>query len=304
MRTVTVAREHAGRRVDNFLQGELGGVPRGLVYKLLRSGQVRVNGARAKPDRRLVSGDEVRIPPVDDGSGPVQVPAVRIAAFEPMILHEDARFLVVDKPAGLACHAGSGIRYGLIEIARAARADLERLDLAHRLDRDTSGCVVMCKDVATLRAVNAALRERSAVKRYTALLCGHLAPHTAHIEATLTIARDVHGERRASVHEAGKQARTLVERITPVGGHTLVELRLETGRMHQIRAHARHLGHPVAGDRHYGDEQCNAALAAHGLERLFLHASQVTLTTPFGNLDVHAPLPHALAVVLTQLGAP
>ncbi|MEQ8231093.1 MAG: RluA family pseudouridine synthase, partial [Gammaproteobacteria bacterium] len=173
--------------------------------------------------------------------------------------------------------------------------------LAHRLDRDTSGCVVLCKDVETLRAVNAALRERDTVKRYTALLCGALARDTRHIDATLTIARDASGERRVSVDASGKQARTLIERITPVGGHSLVELRLETGRMHQIRAHAQHLGHPVAGDRLYGDEACNRNLAAHGLARLFLHASHVALRTARGTIAVTAPLPPALTSVLERL---
>ena len=304
VRTVTVAREHAGRRLDNFLQGEIKGAPRGLVYKLLRSGQVRVNGSRAKPDYRLAAGDAVRIPPVEDTQGPVRIPPARVVAFEDMVCYEDARFLVVDKPAGLACHGGSGIRYGLIEVARAARPQAARLDLAHRLDRDTSGCLVLCKDVETLRAVNTAIRERSAVKRYTALLCGRLAPDTRVIEAELEIARDAQGERRSSVGGAGKPARTLLEGIEPVGQHSLVELRLETGRMHQIRAHAQHLGHPVAGDRLYGAAHCNRQLAAYGLERLFLHASHVALSTPFGAIDVHAPLPAELTAVLTRLRTP
>ncbi|MCB1745732.1 MAG: RluA family pseudouridine synthase [Gammaproteobacteria bacterium] len=303
VRTVTVSAEQAGRRLDNFLLGEFKGAPRSLVYKLVRSGQVRVNGKRARPEQRLEHGDQVRLPPVEAGGETAPIPQARQAALCARVLHEDAQFLVVDKPAGLACHAGSGLRYGVIEILRAARPDLPRLDLAHRLDRDTSGCLVLCKSLDGLRAVQAALQERAATKRYLALLRGHL-PVTLHsIEASLDITRDARGERRTRVAADGKRARTDIEDCTPCGPHSLVTLRLGTGRMHQIRAHARHIGHPVAGDEPYGDAAFNAEMAALGLDRLFLHAARIVLDTAQGHLDVESPLPAPLAAVVARLQA-
>lgn len=306
VRTEEVTARDDGRRLDNFLATRLKEAPRSLIYKLVRSGQVRVNGGRAKPEQRLACGDRIRIPPLTllPEHGPASIPAARIAALETCILHEDAHVLVLDKPAGLACHGGSGVRYGVIEIMRAARPALGRLDLAHRLDRDTSGCLVMCKDLPSLRLVNTALRERETRKEYVALLRGHLPAELRRIDATLGIARDAHGERRAAVASDGKAASTVIETATPIGSHTLVRLRLLTGRMHQIRAHARHIGHPIAGDPLYGDAGFDAELATLGLDRLFLHAARIVVPIPGGHLDIGAPLPAELTRVLDALAAP
>jgi 23S rRNA pseudouridine955/2504/2580 synthase len=303
VRVASITTADAARRLDNFLLSALKGAPRSLIYKLVRSGQVRVNGGRVKPDHRLRVGDQVRIPPVTapPADGVTIIPSARIRELESNILYEDARTLVLDKPAGLACHGGSGLRYGVIEIMRAARPDLIRLDLAHRLDRDTSGCLVLCKDLETLRLVNTAIRERQTVKNYVALLRGRLPPDLRRIDATLAIARDGAGERRAAVEDSGKTASTLVETVEMCGPHSLARLQLVTGRMHQIRAHARHIGHPIAGDPHYGDPQFNRDLERLGLDRLFLHAARIAIVTPNWRLDVAAPLPAALAAVATRL---
>jgi 23S rRNA pseudouridine955/2504/2580 synthase len=301
VRAEAIAAEHAGRRIDNYLIGRLGHAPKSLVYKLLRSGQVRVNGSRVKPDYRLAAADVVRIPPlVEEAAGEVTIPAARIAGFEALVLHECADFLVIDKPAGLACHAGSGLRYGVIEIARAARPRAPRLDLAHRIDRDTSGCLVLSRNVAALREFHAQQRAQRIDKRYQALLRGRVPPGLERIDAALTPTR-AHGEKRSAVARGGREAATLVERRSAQGAHTLVELRLVTGRLHQIRAHALHIGHPVAGDRLYGDPAFNAELAAVGLTRLFLHASSIAFQAGGRMLEVSAPLPAALADVLARL---
>ncbi|MGE3568564.1 MAG: RluA family pseudouridine synthase [Gammaproteobacteria bacterium] len=301
VRITTVTSEQAGRRLDNFLLGIFRGAPRSLVYKLVRSGQVRVNGRRARPELRLEAGDEVRLPPVEAGGDSAPIPHARQDALRERIVHEDAQFVVVDKPAGLACHAGSGLRYGVIEILRAARPDLSRLDLAHRLDRDTSGCLVLCKTLDSLRAVQAALQDRRSTKRYIALLRGNLPTDLDSIEARLDIARDDRGERRTRVAAAGKSSRTDIEHCAVLGPHSLVTLRLGTGRMHQIRAHARHIGHPVAGDAAYGDAAFNAEMTRFGLDRLFLHAAHIVLDTDCGVLDVRSPLPPDLTTVLSRL---
>ncbi len=305
VRTEIIGAADAGRRLDNVLAAVLRGAPRSLIYKLVRSGQVRVNGRRAKPDYRVLAGDQVRIPPVgapaQRSGGPP--PASRLAQLEAAIIHEDEQVLVVDKPSGLACHAGSGISYGVIEIARAMRPQVERLDLGHRLDRETSGCLVLTKNLATLQAFHAALRERESIKLYQALLAGHVPAGLQRIEASLANSRADQPERRATVSDAGRPASTVVEEREPYGPHTFVRLRLETGRMHQIRAHARHIGHPVAGDREYGDPAVNRALRKLGLRRLFLHASALRVDVPGLHLEVSAGLPPALQAVLARLDA-
>ena len=303
MEQLEIDHQHAGRRLDNVLLNQLKGAPRSLVYKLVRSGQVRVNGRRARPHQRLEAGDVVRIPPRGDAgsnAGPAAIPVSRTEALQARVLHEDDHYLVIDKPAGLASHAGSGLHYGAIEIMRAARPEIERLDLAHRLDRETSGCLLMCKDLASLKAANAAIADRASSKFYRALLRGRPAAGLESIDASLDTVR-VRGERHVRAGKQGKHARTVIELRTPVGPHTLVELRLITGRMHQIRAHARHIGHPVAGDPRYGDAAFNEAMAGLGLERLFLHAARLRLELPNHVLDVEAPLPRELTAVLDNL---
>lgn len=310
-RLVRVDAESTGQRIDNFLLRVLKGVPRSHLYRMLRRGEVRVNKGRVKAHHRLESGDLVRIPPLRTASAipPAQVPESRLEALERAILFEDERLLVVNKPAGLAVHGGSGLSFGLIESLRQLRPGRE-LELAHRLDRDTSGCLVLAKRRSTLRELHALLREGGMDKRYRALLVGELPSARLTVDAPLRKNVLRGGERLVSVDEReGKAARSLFERLGrwEWGGRvlTLVEVRLLTGRTHQIRVHAAHLGAPLAGDTKYGDEEANRALRALGLNRLFLHASALTLRTESMSraLRLEAPLPAELQQVVTTLEA-
>ena len=304
VRAETVAAEHAGRRIDNFLLQLLKPAPKRLVYKLLRSGQVRVNGGRCKPDYRLNSGDVLRIPPVVAiVPGAIHIPNSRLAQLAAAVLYEDDHFLIVDKPAGLACHGGTGVGYGVIEIARRLRPEVARLDLAHRLDRDTSGCLILTKQVDVLRGLHSEIRERQIDKRYCALLRGRLPPGLESINAALHASREQGAEKRARVKADGKMSETIIEQVDPAGPHCLVQLRLVTGRMHQIRAHAQHIGHSVAGDRHYGDDEFNREMVGRGLQRLFLHAASIGFELGRRRIEVAAPLPPELASVLNGLRA-
>ncbi len=299
----TVSHEHVGRRIDNYLASRLRHAPKSLIYKLLRSGQVRVNGGRVKPHYRLAASDEIRIPPVN-AAHPRETspPRSRLDEMERAILYEDEHFLIVDKPAGLASHAGTGLSYGVIDLARELRPNAPRIDLAHRLDRDTSGCLVLSKHLEALREFHDALRTRTTVKQYRALLQGRLPGDLHVIDAALARTRGEGGEQHAEVSDKGKAACTLIEACSPVGPHSLVELRLVTGRMHQIRSHAEYIGHPVAGDRRYGTEYFNDEMRKLGLNRLFLHAAHLEFTAFNSRFAIDAPMPEALTSVLRTLG--
>lgn len=303
VRIAEVGPEQADRRLDNFLGGELPGAPRAYVYRVIRSGEVRVNGHRAAPQQRLQAGDKVRIPPFT--AAPAEVPRIGpalLARIEARILHEDERLLVVDKPAGIAVHGGSGLDYGLIDVVRSLRPDGGRIDLVHRLDRETSGCLLFARDPATLRRLHAQLREGRMHKAYVALLAGRLPPRPIDCRAPLAMEPDRHGEKHAVVRPDGVPARTEFRVRRRYDGATLAAVGLDTGRTHQIRAHAAHLGHPVAGDERYGEAAFNRRLKALGLKRLFLHAERLefVLERP---LSFTAPLPAELAAVLASLGA-
>lgn len=302
VRIATVDAEQVGRRLDNVLLALIKGAPRSLIYKLLRSGQVRVNGGRVKPQYRVAEGDQVRIPPLEvlDENKP-NIPGSRLAQLKSAILLEDEDYLIIDKPSGLSCHAGSAQRYGVIEVMRAVRPDIKRLDLGHRLDRETSGCLVLSKHLTALQHFHAVLRERATEKIYAALLRDLPPAGMTRIEAALEVSRQSHGERRAAVSAAGKTAATEIVDCTPCGPHALVRLRLETGRMHQIRAHAQHIGLPVAGDRDYGDAEFNRALRPLGLKRLFLHAESINFEVPSGPRAIQAALPAELDAVIASL---
>jgi 23S rRNA pseudouridine955/2504/2580 synthase len=273
----------AGQRLDNFLARTLKGVPRTHVYRLLRKGEVRVNSRRAKPDQRLAVGDRVRLPPVR--RAPVdaapRVPLALQALVKEAILYEDDDLIVFNKPAGLAVHGGSGMSHGLIEVLRASRPDARELDLVHRLDRDTSGCLVVAKHRAALRDLHRQFREGAAEKRYLALLIGRWNLGRKRIELALATDERRSGERHVAVRATGSPA---VSSFAPVQFFgtlaSLVEVGLDTGRTHQIRVHAAHAGHPVAGDEKYGDAEGNARLRELGLTRMFLHSSVIGLTRP------------------------
>ena len=307
-RTVRIAEDRDGQRIDNFLLGYLKGAPRSLVYKLLRSGQVRVNGGRVKAERRLEAGDEVRIPPVriDDPADKGSPSRGLLEAMEASIVFEDARLLAISKPSGIASHGGSGVSFGVIETLRALRPG-QPLELVHRLDRDTSGLMVLAKKRSALTELQALLREDHGAgieKRYLALLLGRLPDGTLSVDAPLHMGLRQGGERHVQVNANGKPSLSHFKVIERVGGQSYCEVRIETGRTHQIRVHARHLGHPVAGDDKYGDEAANKRLRDNaGLKRLFLHASTLEFALDGGKAPymLNAPLAPDLVAVLDRL---
>ncbi len=296
-----------GQRLDKVLGRLLAGVPRTHLFRLIRRGEVRVNGRRARPEQRLASGDELRLPPVrpPDPDAPRRVPAALIARVEAAVIHADERLLVLDKPSGLAVHGGSGLAFGVIEALRASRPQ-ETLELAHRLDRDTSGCLLVARRPSALRALHALLRDGAMQKSYLALLAGRWKMGPKRIDAPLRTDLRSGGERTVRVDADGKQARTdfrLLEHYGPRA--SLVEATLLTGRTHQIRVHAAYCGHPVAGDEKYGDPAANAAFAQLGLSRMFLHAHSCSFTWPDGaEQSFNAPLPEELKAVLDRLEHP
>jgi len=305
VRRVTVETDEIDRRLDNFLLSRLKGIPRSRIYKMIRSGEVRVNKGRARPDRRLRAGDEVRIPPVRTAA--VLATSRRRPGsarwLEERILYEDRDLLVLDKPSGLAVHGGSGIDFGAIELLRTLRGGPDKLELVHRLDRDTSGCLLIAKRRPALRRLHELFRNGEVQKCYTALLLGHWKGGNRVVDRPLLTTQRRNGERHVRVSESGKQARTrfIPERSWVKAQLTSIEL--DTGRTHQIRVHAAHLGHPVAGDRRYGPEH-DPLVHDFGLQRLFLHASALVFESPRGDRIIRAesPLDAHLQAVLARLG--
>jgi 23S rRNA pseudouridine955/2504/2580 synthase len=302
VRKVRVDADTAGQRVDNFLRRELPGVPKGRVYRLLRRGEVRVNGGRVRADYRLAAGDEVRIPPVrlrEEGAPPA---AGRAVAMLDHVLYEDKRLLVIDKPAGVAVHGGSGISHGVIELLRAARPDLRDLSLVHRLDRETSGCLVVAKKRSALRSLHEKFREGIVEKNYLALVVGDWQLGERVIDAPLLVTHRQGGERHVIVSPEGKPAQTRVRLSRTYGKFSLLLCSPLTGRTHQIRVHLLHAGFPIAGDDRYGDADANGRAKALGLERLFLHAQSISFPDEHGNeLHFTAPLPDDLNRFLSKL---
>ncbi|MGQ0428874.1 MAG: RluA family pseudouridine synthase [Gammaproteobacteria bacterium] len=306
MRKVRAGTQGEGQRLDNFLLRQLAGVPKSRVYRLLRLGEVRVNGKRKRPDYRLAAEDEVRLPPVREDArppGPRRVPATLVDAVRAAVIHEDERLIVLNKPAGLAVHGGSGLAFGVIEALRALRPD-EPLDLAHRLDRDTSGCLIVARTRATLRFLHALLREGAVEKHYAALVTGCWRLGAKVIDAPVLTHQRQGGERMVRVHAEGKLALSRFSPRQSLGSiATLMDVEIRTGRTHQIRVHAAFAGHPVAGDEKYGDRAANAMLRQSGLHRMFLHAESVAFTWPGdrAGFRIRAPLPPDLEAVLRSL---
>jgi 23S rRNA pseudouridine955/2504/2580 synthase len=302
VRKVRIDADAAGQRVDNFLHRELPGVPRARVYRLLRRGEVRVNGGRVRAEYRLEAGDEVRIPPVrlrEEGPAPS---ADRAAAILDNVLYEDKKLLVIDKPAGIAVHGGSGISHGVIELLRAARPDLKDLSLVHRLDRETSGCLVIAKKRSALRALHEKFREGIVEKNYLALVVGDWQFGEQLIDAPLLVTHRKGGERHVIVSPDGKAAQTRVRLSKTYGKFSLLQCSPLTGRTHQIRVHLQSAGFPIAGDDRYGDPDANKRVKALGLARLFLHAQSISFPDEHGNeLHFAAPLPDDLDRFLSAL---
>ncbi len=306
VRYVDIDATRAGQRLDNFLLGQLKGIPKSHVYRVLRRGEVRVNSARARPDYRLQAGDRVRIPPLRRRA-PVQADSARgFDWLRDRVLHEDEDLLVLDKPAGLAVHGGSGVSVGLIEALRGLRPDEPALELAHRLDRETSGCLLIAKRRPALLALHEMLRTGRIEKRYLALVKGRWRGGARRISAPLARERGRAGERWVDVSPVGRAAES---RFSPKGYYgpgTLMEITLYTGRTHQARVHAAHAGHPIAGDDKYGERDFNRDLRALGLRRLFLHAACVRFAHPASGakMEIISPLPLELRHVLERLREP
>ncbi len=310
---LTVADDGAGQRVDNFLTKVLKGVPKSHIYRILRSGEVRVNKGRVGPDARLAVGDVVRVPPVRTATPVETRPSPRHArdGLKVPILFEDDALIVVDKPSGLAVHGGSGIAAGLIEQMRAARPDARFLELVHRLDRETSGVMLLAKKRAALVALHAQLREDGFDKRYLVLVRGRWRDEKRRVQLALHKFSTKEGERRVRVDDDdGREAETIFRRRATWPDHdpplALLEAELKTGRTHQIRVHLTHLGFPLAGDDKYGDFAWNRLLAKEGLKRMFLHAHRLAFAHPVSGepMAFEAPLPRELADFLARLDAP
>ena len=305
VRMVEIDARHAGQRIDNFLLATLRGVPRSHVYRLLRRGEVRVNKGRIKPVYRLRAGDVVRIPPVQTATSapPARPHGELVARLEQAVLFEDDHLLVLDKPGGLAVHGGSGIRVGLIEILRQLRPHAGDLALVHRLDRETSGCLLVAKARPVLLDLQAQFKGEGVGKHYLTLLKGQWLRGEQVVELPLHRDRLQSGERMVTVDETGRAAVSVFTPRTLYREASLMEVSLRTGRMHQIRVHAAWLGHPVAGDRKYGAPDFNRAMRRLGLRRLFLHAARLEFRHPVSGerLCVEAPLSGDLAGVLRRL---
>ncbi len=300
VRWVEVDAEHAGQRLDNFLLRLCKGVPKSHIYKAIRGGEVRVNKGRTSSDYRVVAGDSVRIPPLRLPDPGILRP-VPPAAFS--VVFEDDALLVIDKPAGVAVHGGSGVSFGVIEQLRAARPQAKFLELAHRLDRDTSGLLMIGKKRSALLALHAAMRAGEGGKRYLALVQGDWQNDRQHIRSPLLKWTTASGERRVRVDGAGVTAHTIVTGLKRFGGYSLVGAELRTGRTHQIRVHLASSGFPIVGDDKYGDDAVTAAFARQGFGRMFLHAHQLAIAHPLTGepLALEAPLPKLCQDLLTTL---
>lgn len=289
-----------GQRIDNFLCKFLKGVPKSHLYRILRSGEVRVNKKRVDQNYRLQAGDQVRIPPVR-----VAEERARdyVPALEFPVLYEDEALLVIDKPAGVAVHGGSGVSFGVIEQLRSARPQTRFLELVHRLDRETSGVLLLAKKRSALVQLHEQFREGKNDKRYLCLVAGNWQNSRQHVKLPLHkfISRD--GEKRVMVRDNGQAAHTIFTLQRNWPGYSLLEAELKTGRTHQIRVHLSHLGFPIAGDDKYGDFSGNKLLAKQGLKRMFLHACSITFAHPLTQeiLRLRAPLPVELQRFLDRL---
>jgi 23S rRNA pseudouridine955/2504/2580 synthase len=304
---VEVAPELAGQRIDNFLITYLKGVPKTLIYRILRKGEVRVNKGRIKPEYKLQAGDIVRVPPVrvPERDEPVPVAQGLLQRLEAAIVYEDKALIVLNKPAGIAVHGGSGLSFGVIEAFRQLRPDAKELELVHRLDRDTSGLLMIAKKRSMLRHLHEQLRGDGVDKRYMALVRGNWATAVKQVRAPLMKSNLRSGERMVEVNDEGKEALTLFKVLRRFGDFaTMVEARPITGRTHQIRVHALHAGHEIAGDTKYGDEGFSKEIRDLGGKRLFLHAYALTVPMQDGTaLRVEAPVDEMWAKTVERLSA-
>jgi 23S rRNA pseudouridine955/2504/2580 synthase len=295
-----VGEEAAGQRIDNFLLRLAKGVPKSHVYRILRSGEVRVNKGRIGADYRLVAGDRVRVPPIRVAAKS-ESPAVPARQFD--LVLEDEALIILDKPAGVAVHGGSGVSFGVIEQLRRARPQAKYLELAHRLDRETSGLLIIAKKRAALTRLHDMFRDGGISKRYLALVKGRWLNSTQHVRLSLHKYLTAEGERRVSVSAEGKEAHSIVRLKARWENFSLLEVELKTGRTHQIRVHLAHLGFPIAGDDKYGDFALNRELQKAGLKRMFLHAAKLSLPHPLSGeiVTLEAALPAELGNFVARI---
>ena len=296
-----------GQRLDNYLARILKGVPRSMLYRILRRGEVRVNKGRVTPSYKLKKGDTIRIPPVKVTEGPVTIPSSNLHLVQDLknrILFENDDLLVVNKPAGLAAHGGSGIEFGLIEALRALMPEQRFLELAHRLDKETSGCLIVAKRRSALRHLHEQFRQRIVKKRYITLVPGKWDRRVQLVDAPLIRNELRSGERMVEVNfKKGAPSSTGFDVIEFLDGATLMAAMPHTGRTHQIRVHCAYVKHPVGGDDKYGDKEFNERLKSLGLKRMFLHAAKVTFLNPKDNsvLKIEGPMPEEFEQALKLL---
>jgi 23S rRNA pseudouridine955/2504/2580 synthase len=306
VKMLSIDNDMAGQRVDNFLLSYFKGVPKSRIYRALRHGEVRVNKKRVKAEYRLLDGDILRIPPIRvEETQAVVVADKLLEQLEKQILFENDDLLVINKPSGLAVHGGSGLDYGLIEAVRKMRPLCRRIELAHRLDRDTSGCTIIVKKAAVLRAIHQQLREKTMDKTYLALVRGRWPRRKTMVDAPLQKNNLQSGERIVRVNPEGKSSKTRFSIVETFHGATLISAMPITGRTHQIRVHAQYAGFPLLGDEKYGNKDDIEWQRQFGIRRLFLHASEVSFSLPNQEerLVIQAPLPEELENVLTLLRA-
>jgi 23S rRNA pseudouridine955/2504/2580 synthase len=314
VRRLRVDEAGEGQRLDNFLLRLLKGVPKTHVYRVIRSGEVRVNKGRAAADTRLALGDEVRVPPVRTAAKSADVPAAPAREFP--ILFEDEQLLAIDKPAGVAVHGGSGVSFGVIEQLRQARPDARFLELVHRLDKETSGILLLAKKRSALTHLQDQFRQRETGKTYAALVLGHWPARLKVIDVALHKTLDARGERHVLAvpadHPDGRRSISLVQVVQQFHDCSLLDVTLKTGRTHQIRVHLAQAGHPIVGDPKYGDFALNKqwargeGLAGIRFDRMFLHARRLAFDHPVSGqrIELVAPLPAECATLLAQLAAP
>ncbi|MEY8710148.1 23S rRNA pseudouridine(955/2504/2580) synthase [Mangrovibacter phragmitis] len=306
VKIVAISDEESGQRIDNFLRTQLKGVPKSMIYRILRKGEVRVNKKRIKPEYKLVEGDEVRIPPVrvaEREEDAVSPHLQKVAALTDAILYEDDHILILNKPSGTAVHGGSGLSFGVIEGLRALRPEARFLELVHRLDRDTSGVLLVAKKRSALRSLHEQLRDKGMQKDYLALVRGQWQSHVKVVQAPLLKNILKSGERMVKVSSEGKPSETRFKVEERFGFATLVRCSPVTGRTHQIRVHTLHAGHPIAFDDRYGDREFDNQLNGSGLGRLFLHAAALRFTHPATGetIRIEAPLDGELRQCLSYL---
>ena len=290
VRWIEVTEDEAGQRIDNYLLARLKGVPKSRIYRILRSGEVRINSKRVEAAQRVAAGDRIRVPPVRIAERDEATPAPH---FKLPILYEDDELLAIDKPAGLAVHGGSGVAHGVIESLRSMRPQARFLELVHRLDRETSGVLLIAKKRSALVALHETLRARRIDKRYLVGVAGRFRNELQRVRLALAKRVTKAGDKRVSVSDDGQAAETVLRLVERGAEFSLVEAEILTGRTHQIRVHLAHLGHPVLGDDKYGDFDLNHRLRKQGLKRMFLHAAKLSFAHPASGdtLELASPLP-------------